>query len=382
VSLTPISGTVADLELAMPRWASVLVHARQLAEVVANTDFVPKAMRGNPDAITAAIMYGDSLRLDPMMALQSIDVVEGRPRPSAQLARGLILAAGHSLVVHQMTGTACRLSGLRAGRPESERLTVEWTRDMAQAAGLTGRTNWVRYPRAMLAARATTDLANLLFPDVLKGLTWVSEADDSLAQADAWAGDVQAEEAAPTTTRAPQRRTRPKAPRSLPSPGYTVATPDRPGPDGSVDVPLVDPPVAPERPVRDVVDTPLPPEPPPPGQEPEAPPRPITPGQQKMLQTLLGLVLGTAAGDDERHQLQGHILGRKVTTSTSLSTGEASRLLDVLGQIERGTLALELIPGEGWVVRDAEGTVGPPPWDPPPEPTAEDPWTELGGGQS
>ncbi len=41
------------------RWAAVLVPAAQLAERIAGTEFVPAAMRGKPDVVVAAIMYGD-----------------------------------------------------------------------------------------------------------------------------------------------------------------------------------------------------------------------------------------------------------------------------------------------------------------------------------
>ena len=41
---------------AFARWVTLLEPAAALAERIASTDFVPEAMRGNPAAITAAIM--------------------------------------------------------------------------------------------------------------------------------------------------------------------------------------------------------------------------------------------------------------------------------------------------------------------------------------
>lgn len=219
----------------MSRWVAVLVPASQLAERIAGTEFVPAAMRGKPDVVTAAIMYGDEIGVGPMQALAGIHVVDGRPQPSAELMRALIQRAGHQIAVHQLTGEVCRLSGLRAGHPESNRVTVSWSLDMARAAGLLNKQNWQRYPRAMLLARATGDLARLLFADIIKGLGTVAE--DAPDELSAWAAQIPDDTPPPVAPPRAVTRRREGA-RRIPEPGYSIATPDAPGPDGSIDVPL------------------------------------------------------------------------------------------------------------------------------------------------
>jgi len=369
------------------RWVSVLVPAAQLAERIANTEFVPRAMRGKPDAITACVMYGDEIGIGPMQALASIHVVEGRPYPSAELLRAMILRDGHSLVVHEMTGTRCRMSGLRAGAQETDRLAIEWTLDMARAAGLLGKDNWRKYPRAMLAARCTADLARLAFPDVVKGLGYLADTEDDAALLDAMAPADQ--EAAPKRTRkAVQRRTKPRK---------AIPARDVPREAWGDDQPLPVRPLDPDAPAYEDTDLPEPhqdplppsampepiwkcpepgcrflaqsrgnldahalthtptPEPaplePPPDVNPRTEPRddtppvaplPKGPGPQllRALHASLGRALGrgpdATVDRDQRLLLCGAMVGRELTSTNDLSRTEAMRCLDVLAAIAAG----------------------------------------------
>lgn len=145
-----------------------LWEADQLARVIAGTPFVPVAYRGRPEAVAGALLYGQELGLEPLTALQLVDVVEGRPQLSSIGARGLVLAAGHELEILESSGRSCAVRGRRRG--VTQWTHVAWTWEMADAAGLTRKPNWRDYPRAMLTARATLELCRIVFPDVLYGL--------------------------------------------------------------------------------------------------------------------------------------------------------------------------------------------------------------------
>lgn len=349
------------------RWVSVLVPAAQLAERIAGTEFVPAAMRGKPDVVTAAIMYGDEIGIGPMQALAGIHVVDGRPAPSAELLRAMILRDGHSLVVHEMTGTRARISGLRRGQDEAARTFVEWTLDMARAAGLLGRQNWQRYPRAMLLARASGDLARLVFPDVVKGLGYVAETEDEAAALETWVPPGSPPES-PTpeapARKAVQRKTRPrKAPKEPP----VAPPPERPwqGPETEERAATTEAWNDRQLPARETVDTPLPEEPPAPEagplepppdanprpetreDAPEPPPPPKGPGPQllRALHASLGRALGRGPDSEvdraDRLALVSAMVGRDVSSTNDLTRTDAMRCLDILAAVQAGEATWE-----------------------------------------
>lgn len=162
-------------------WALVIRPISALAEQVAFTEFVPVALRGKPEAVAAAVLFGRELDMPPMQALQQVHVIEGRPSLSAEHMRAMVLAAGHQLWVTGDSGEATATG--RRLLPNGEYtapMSVVWNIRMAQAAGLVNekRKSWLRYPRQMLKARATAELCRDLFPDITHGLAAVEELDD------------------------------------------------------------------------------------------------------------------------------------------------------------------------------------------------------------
>ena len=151
----------------------VMGPAIELAAQVANTDFVPKALRGKPEAVVAAILQGHELGIEPMASLAKIHIIEGRPSIAAELMRALVQRAGHEIWLEEASNTKVTLGGRRRGEENATRIT--WTADDAKRARLDTKQNWRSYPRAMLVARATGELCRLLFADVLAGISYASE---------------------------------------------------------------------------------------------------------------------------------------------------------------------------------------------------------------
>jgi hypothetical protein len=157
-------------------WAAVLPAVGDLAGKVAQTEFVPDAMRGKPAVVAAAILYGRELGLEPMTSLRSVNIIKGRPALTAEAMRAMVLAAGHEIRFQEMTGARCVIVGRRKGQDETT--TVTFTMDDAKKMGVGGGQQYAKMPRQMLAARATSELCRLIFADVIGGLISDVEAED------------------------------------------------------------------------------------------------------------------------------------------------------------------------------------------------------------
>jgi hypothetical protein len=157
-------------------WAAVLPAVGDLAGKVAQTEFVPDAMRGKPAVVAAAILYGRELGLEPMTSLRSVNIIKGRPALTAEAMRAMVLAAGHDIRFQEMTSARCVIIGRRKGQDDTT--TVTFTMDDAKKMGVGGGQQYAKMPRQMLAARATSELCRLIFADVIGGLMSDVEAED------------------------------------------------------------------------------------------------------------------------------------------------------------------------------------------------------------
>lgn len=289
----------------------VLNTAHKLATQIANTDFVPKAFRGKPEAVMAALLTGREIGLGPMTALQRIHVIEGKAGLDAQGMRAQVLAAGHDLWIIESTPDRCTVGGRRRGSDHEQQVT--WTIQEARAAGLAGKGNWKGYPRQMLQARATAEMCRLIAPDAIGGLAYSAE---------------ELEDERPTTiTR--QRRTEP-APTEIADVVRITTTPQAVAPaapawDDSdvVDAELVTEPAAETPGVRHDWDRPTSP----PAAAETDDPNAVTPNQIRKMSALFGGL----RWDDEAIDafISSHSDGR-TTSRKELTKTEASNAIEEL----------------------------------------------------
>lgn len=345
-------------------WTTIVADVIRFAEIVNDTEFVPKGLRGSMPATAAAMLYGREVGLPPMTALSSTHVVEGRPAISAEAMRALVFAAGHEIAFDVTTGAECTMRGRRRGTDAWT--SVTWSLSMARAAGLLTKQNWAKYPRAMLVARATAELCRLVFPDVIHGFAAVEESDEAAGSPETAAagGTSQPPTAKPVRRRSGRvassaAQTRPAAApvRAQPRPVDADDGPPLPGEAGFEEDPparLSHEPEADEtrsvgtasgEETGDTAET-SPDVPDEPDDEPvederativvspdDAPPiapRMISRAQQRMMLALFGDL--DLDDRDERLDVAATIVGRRLTSSNDLSADEASGLIDTLSR--------------------------------------------------
>lgn len=208
--MVPAGASASPLVL----WAYEARQAAMVAASLAKTSFVPASFRGKPEDITAAILAGQELGLQPMAALRAMDIIQGTPALRAHAMRGLVQAKGHEIELLESTETRCRMRGRRRGSDQWQ--TVTWTIERAAKLGLTGREQWKKQPQTMLVARATAEICRLIAADALYAMPYAAEelSDDLPASIDA--------PAASTPSRRTARRKR-LPPEPEPEPELTPA---------------------------------------------------------------------------------------------------------------------------------------------------------------
>ena len=155
----------------------------EYARFLAKSGLLPTSFREHPENVLYAYEYGEMLGLPPIAAITGIHVIEGKPSISAGLISALVRRAGHRIRV-QATGTGpdakARCQITRADDPGFT-YSATWDMERAKQAGLLGKTNWVRYPEAMLKARAVSECARDACQEVLLGIRYTPDelgADD------------------------------------------------------------------------------------------------------------------------------------------------------------------------------------------------------------
>jgi hypothetical protein len=158
----------------LERWAHQAVAARQIADEICGTSFVPAAYKGNPNEAAAAILAGGELGFSPLASLRAFHNIKGTPAPAAITLRAVVQSAGHETRIVESTASRCVMEGRRRGAADWQR--VEWTIERAAQAGyVASNPKWKSDPTAQLVARATSELCRWIASDAIMGMPYSAE---------------------------------------------------------------------------------------------------------------------------------------------------------------------------------------------------------------
>lgn len=148
-------------------------EAYRFANMMAQSDLVPKDFRGKPENVMLAIQLGSEVGLHPMQAIQSIAVINGRPSMWGDAVLGLVQSSG--LLEHIEETVKDGVATCTMKRKGMSPTVRTFSKEDAKKAGLLGKQGpWQNYENRMLQLRARGFCIRDAFADVLKGL-WVRE---------------------------------------------------------------------------------------------------------------------------------------------------------------------------------------------------------------
>ena len=155
------------------------------ANMLSQTSIIPATYQGKPQDCFVAIEMANRMGVSPLVVMQNMYVVKGKPAWAGQACTMFINSCGKfTQVKHVYTGekgtdsrgcyvTATRISdGIQVNG-------VEVTIAMAKAEGWTANTKWRNMPELMFAYRASAFFARVHCPEALMGVQLVDEIYDT-----------------------------------------------------------------------------------------------------------------------------------------------------------------------------------------------------------
>jgi hypothetical protein len=158
-------------------------EAWRIGKAVCVAGMAPKGL-DTPERATVAILHGMEIGLSPMIALQSIAIINGRPTLYGDTVLALIQASGKletmkEWVEGQGDSMVALCSVVRRGDPEPK--IGHFSVANAKQAKLWGKQGpWAEYPARMMKMRARSLALRDGFADVLRGMAIAEELRDAI----------------------------------------------------------------------------------------------------------------------------------------------------------------------------------------------------------
>lgn len=158
-----------------------------IGKMLASSQLVPQSYQGKPMDCVIAVDMANRMGVSPMMVMQNLYVVQGKPQWSGQACMSLIRGSGEFKNVRPVyTGErgedswGCYIQVEDRNTGDIIKGT-EVTIGMAKAEGWYGKSGskWKTMPEQMLAYRAASFFARVYIPNALMGIYVEGEVEDA-----------------------------------------------------------------------------------------------------------------------------------------------------------------------------------------------------------
>lgn len=170
------SNKVTDFSLGIFGTSDNFIMAGQMAKALSQSTIVPKEYQGNDANAMVAIEIANRLQTSPLMVMQNLNVIQGRPSWSAQFLIAMVNGSGKYDIELQFDEKqdkdgkpfSCQCWTMRKGRKITG-ITVDM--DMARAEGWVAKngSKWKTMPQVMLRYRAASFFARMNCPELTLG---------------------------------------------------------------------------------------------------------------------------------------------------------------------------------------------------------------------
>lgn len=181
VELPPKMGAIASGGAVRAIVPQTLDDVYRLAGMIMAAGMAPTTLK-TKEAVAVALMHGLEVGLPPMMALQSIAVINGKPTLWGDGAMALVRATGQLEEFDEtIDGVGDKMIAYcKVKRRGQSPVTHSFSVDDAKKAGLWAKAGpWTTYPRRMIAMRPRSWCLRDVFADALKGLRIAEEVMDA-----------------------------------------------------------------------------------------------------------------------------------------------------------------------------------------------------------
>ena len=151
----------------------------KMAQTLVKSGMLPQGLN-TAEKVCVALEWGHELQLSPMVAVNNIAVINGKPTLSADLMGALVKRSPEYGGIEWKCLTdekaECVITRILPNGKE-EKYTSTFTMEDAKIAGLATKDVWRKYPKRMLKHRCMSYGLRDVFPDLLAGIYETEEAE-------------------------------------------------------------------------------------------------------------------------------------------------------------------------------------------------------------